>query len=73
MGGHYTEEQDALHDVLHFVHGPFYNTTGSSLSAETLEHMYEEIFEKVECEEKASNCTQVRGSNISFQRMSVRL
>ena len=54
---HITNETDAFHDILHFVHGPF--TDKTSLSGESLEELYHEMFEKAECEVKAGNCSIV--------------
>lgn len=54
---HITNETDAFHDILHFVHGPFSELT--SVGGESLEEIYHEMFEKAECEVKAGNCSIV--------------
>ena len=54
---HFTNETEAFHDVLHFVHGPF--TDKTSLSGDDLEEIYHEMFEKAECDEKAAYCSMV--------------
>ena len=59
VGCHYEADSDALHAVVHSIHGPFYDTTNVNLDHEKIEHMVEELFEKAECEEKASNCSVV--------------
>lgn len=57
---HFTNETDAYHDMIHFIHGPF--TEQTLLSTESLEEIYHEMFEKAECEEKAKNCSLVSHS-----------
>lgn len=63
----YRESSDAFHDVLHFVNGPF--SDKSVLDEANLDEIYHEMFEKAECEEKTSNCSQVFFILLAYQSL----
>ncbi|XP_067933353.1 zinc transporter ZIP4-like [Watersipora subatra] len=59
----FAAESNALHDVIHHLYGPFSGST--HLMQTTLKPLYEEVFEKAECAEKSSNCSECLNSLIS--------
>jgi len=68
-GGYYNLPDNAFHSAAHYIQEHDHSDETVTISLHDLEHVYEELFKKIHCDEKetVANCTVVsRGGGSQF-------